>query len=161
MPLVWPYVSSSVEQSGSLYQRVPRRTPRSSHLYAYTSSSSSSGEYPLSQSPAVTRVTNGSSLHSWGPGAWVVTGEIFPLKSRAKALGMTSSSNWLLNWALAYATPFMVNSGKGNANLGSKVFFIWGSLCVLCAVFVHFFIYETKGMLRAFPITGFDLSNMC
>ncbi|KAK5061760.1 Plasma membrane low glucose sensor [Exophiala sp. CCFEE 6388] len=83
---------------------------------------------------------------SWGPCAWVVTGEIFPLKSRAKALGMTSSSNWLLNWALAYATPFMVNSGKGNANLGSKVFFIWGSLCVLCAVFVHFFIYETKGL---------------
>ncbi|KIW26233.1 uncharacterized protein PV07_09346 [Cladophialophora immunda] len=83
---------------------------------------------------------------SWGPGAWVVTGEIFPLKTRAKALGMTSSSNWLLNWALAYATPYMVNPGKGNANLGSKVFFIWGALCVLCAVFVQFCIYETKGL---------------
>ncbi|KAK6381526.1 Plasma membrane low glucose sensor [Exophiala oligosperma] len=83
---------------------------------------------------------------SWGPCAWVVTGEIFPLKTRAKALGMTSSSNWLLNWALAYATPYMVNPGKGNANLGSKVFFIWGALCVLCAVFVQFCIYETKGL---------------
>jgi hypothetical protein len=61
---------------------------------------------------------------SWGPCAWVVTGEIFPLKARAKGLSMTTASNWLLNWAIAYSTPYMVNPGKGNANLGSKVFFI-------------------------------------
>ena len=35
---------------------------------------------------------------SWGPCAWVVTGEIFPLKVRAKSLSMTTASNWLLNW---------------------------------------------------------------
>lgn len=35
---------------------------------------------------------------SWGPCAWVVTGEIFPLKVRAKSLAMTTASNWLLNW---------------------------------------------------------------
>lgn len=28
---------------------------------------------------------------SWGPVAWVVTGEIFPLKARAKCLSMTST----------------------------------------------------------------------
>lgn len=33
---------------------------------------------------------------TWGPCAWVVTGEIFPLKHRAKALSMTTASNWLL-----------------------------------------------------------------
>ena len=38
---------------------------------------------------------------------------------------MTTASNWLLNWAIAYATPYLVNPGPGNANLGSKVFFIW------------------------------------
>lgn len=37
---------------------------------------------------------------SWGPCAWVVTGEIFPLKVRAKSLSMTTASNWLLNWAI-------------------------------------------------------------
>jgi SP family sugar:H+ symporter-like MFS transporter len=31
---------------------------------------------------------------SWGPVAWVVTGEIFPLKVRAKSLSMTTASNW-------------------------------------------------------------------
>jgi SP family sugar:H+ symporter-like MFS transporter len=35
---------------------------------------------------------------SWGPVAWVVTGEMFPLKVRAKCLSMTTASNWLLNW---------------------------------------------------------------
>ena len=60
---------------------------------------------------------------SWGPCAWVVTGEIFPLKVRAKALSMTTASNWLLNWAIAYATPYLVNDGAGSAGLHSKVFF--------------------------------------
>jgi len=29
---------------------------------------------------------------SWGPVAWVVTGELFPLKARAKCLSMTTVS---------------------------------------------------------------------
>ncbi|KIW69950.1 hypothetical protein PV04_02262 [Phialophora macrospora] len=83
---------------------------------------------------------------SWGPCAWVVTGEIFPLKARAKGLSMTTASNWLLNWAIAYSTPYLVNAGPGNANLGSKVFFIWGGFCCVCMAFVYFCIYETKGL---------------
>jgi MFS transporter, SP family, sugar:H+ symporter len=75
---------------------------------------------------------------SWGPCAWVVTGEIFPLKVRSKSLSMTTASNWLLNWAIAYATPYMVDSGPGNANLGSKVFFVWGSFCFVCIFFGKF-----------------------
>ncbi|EGP87271.1 unnamed protein product [Zymoseptoria tritici ST99CH_1A5] len=83
---------------------------------------------------------------SWGPCAWVVTGEIFPLKVRAKSLSMTTASNWLLNWAIAYSTPYMVDPGPGNANLGAKVFFIWGTFCFVCIIFVYFMIYETKGL---------------
>lgn len=76
----------------------------------------------------------------------VVTGEIFPLKVRAKALSMTTASNWLLNWAIAYSTPYLVNYGPGNANLQSKIFFIWGGCCFICIAFVYFMIYETKGL---------------
>ncbi|KAK3074127.1 Plasma membrane low glucose sensor [Teratosphaeriaceae sp. CCFEE 6253] len=83
---------------------------------------------------------------SWGPCAWVVTGEIFPLKVRAKALSMTTASNWLLNWAIAYATPYLVDDGPGNANLGANVFWIWGGCCFICIFFVYTMIYETKGM---------------
>jgi len=81
---------------------------------------------------------------SWGPVAWVVTGELFPLKARAKCLSMTTASNWLLNWAIAYATPYMVDPDR--ANLQSKVFFIWATFCFVCIAFVYFMIYETKGL---------------
>ncbi|EKG09814.1 Sugar/inositol transporter [Macrophomina phaseolina MS6] len=81
---------------------------------------------------------------SWGPVAWVVTGELFPLKVRAKCLSMTTASNWLLNWAIAYSTPYMVD--EEHANLQSKVFFVWGSFCFVCIAFVWFMIYETKGL---------------
>ncbi|KAG4442475.1 hypothetical protein IFR05_002077 [Cadophora sp. M221] len=83
---------------------------------------------------------------SWGPVAWVVTGEIFPLGVRAKGLSMTTASNWLLNWAIAYSTPYLVNPGKGNANLQAKIFFLWGGCCLVCAFFVWGMIYETKGL---------------
>ncbi|KAK3316879.1 glucose transporter-like protein [Apodospora peruviana] len=83
---------------------------------------------------------------TWGPLAWVVTGEIFPLKNRARGLSMTTATNWLLNWAIAYATPYLVNYGDGYANLQSKIFFVWFAACFLCIAFVYFFIYETKGL---------------
>jgi SP family sugar:H+ symporter-like MFS transporter len=59
---------------------------------------------------------------------------------------MTTATNWLLNWAIAYSTPYLVNTGPGNANLQVKVFFIWGTCCFVCIAFVYFFIYETKGL---------------
>lgn len=83
---------------------------------------------------------------TWGPLAWVVTSEIFPLKTRAKSLSMTTATNWLFNWAIAYSTPYLVNYGPGYANLQSKIFFIWFAACFLCIAFVYFFIYETKGL---------------
>jgi SP family sugar:H+ symporter-like MFS transporter len=32
---------------------------------------------------------------TWGPVAWVITGEIFPLSIRSKAMSMSVASNWL------------------------------------------------------------------
>jgi len=83
---------------------------------------------------------------TWGPIAWVVTGEIFPLAVRAKAMSLSTASNWLWNWAIGFATPYLVDPGAGNADLGAKVFFIWGSTCVGCLIFTYFCIPETKGL---------------
>lgn len=83
---------------------------------------------------------------SWGPVAWVVTGEIFPLKVRAKSLSMTTASNWALNFVIAFATPYLVDKGKGSLGLEAKVFFIWGTACFICIIFVYTMIYETKGL---------------
>ena len=83
---------------------------------------------------------------TWGPVAWILTGEIFPLHVRAKAMSLATASNWLWNFGISFATPYLVNSGPGNADLGPKVFFIWGSTCAGCVIFTYFCIPETKGL---------------
>nr|CAD1814654.1 monosaccharide transporters [uncultured fungus] len=89
---------------------------------------------------------------SWGPVAWVLTGELFPLHIRAKSMSLSVASNWLWNFGIAYATPYLVNKSTVGvnavkaANLGVKVFFIWGSTCAGCFIFAYFFISETKGL---------------
>lgn len=81
---------------------------------------------------------------SWGPVAWVVTGEMFPQRVRARCLSMTTATNWLFNFAIAYSTPYLVNEDA--ANLQARVFFIWGTFCLIAIAFVWTFIYETKGL---------------
>jgi len=89
---------------------------------------------------------------TWGPVVWVITGEIFPLATRAKAMSLSVASNWLWNFGIGYATPYLVNAsstginGFKAANLGVKVFFIWGGTCIGCFVFAYFFVPETKGL---------------
>lgn len=81
---------------------------------------------------------------SWGPVAWVVTSEIFPLKVRAKAMSVSTTANWLLNFGVAYAPPYIL--GRGANAFGLKIFFIWGSCCLLSIAFVWLMVYETSKM---------------
>ncbi|POR35481.1 Putative glucose transporter rco-3 [Tolypocladium paradoxum] len=81
---------------------------------------------------------------SWGPVVWVVTSEIYPLKVRAKAMSLSTASNWVLNFGIAYSTPFMVGTGPGNASFGPKIFFIWGAFCIVAVFFVWCMVYETS-----------------
>ncbi|KAI1302278.1 general substrate transporter [Xylaria venustula] len=81
---------------------------------------------------------------TWGPTAWVVVGEIFPLPIRSRGVGISTASNWFWNTIIAVITPYLVNSDK--ANLGAKVFFLWGSLCILSTTFAYFLVYELKGL---------------
>lgn len=83
---------------------------------------------------------------TWGTTAWVVCSEAFALKVRQKSLAITTASNWLLNFVIAFVTPYLVNPGKGNANLGPKVFYIWGGCNVIAIFFTWFMVYETKGL---------------
>ena len=81
---------------------------------------------------------------TWGPGAWVVIGEIYPLPIRARGVALSTASNWLWNTIIAVITPYMVDNDKGA--LGAKVFYIWGGLCTCCFVYAYFLIPETKGL---------------
>ncbi|KAF8835335.1 putative high affinity glucose transporter [Paxillus ammoniavirescens] len=81
---------------------------------------------------------------TWGPGAWVVIGEIFPLPIRSRGVALSTASNWLWNTIIAVIAPYMVNQDAGN--LRSSVFFIWGSLCTCAFIYSYFLISETKGL---------------
>ncbi|KAK3114536.1 hypothetical protein LTR53_007067 [Teratosphaeriaceae sp. CCFEE 6253] len=81
---------------------------------------------------------------TWGPGAWIVIGEIFPLPIRARGVALSTASNWLWNCIISVITPYMVGTDQGN--LKSNVFFIWGGLCTAAFVYAYFLIPETKGL---------------
>jgi MFS family permease len=81
---------------------------------------------------------------TWGPAAWVVVGEIFPLTIRSRGVGLSAASNWLWNCIIGVITPYLVSSDK--ADLGPKVFFVWGSTCCLSFLFAYFLVPETKGL---------------
>jgi hypothetical protein len=81
---------------------------------------------------------------SWGPGAWVVTGEIFPISIRSRSVALSAASNWLWNTIIAVITPYMVGEDRGN--LKSNVFFVWGALCTCAFVYAYFLVPETKGL---------------
>ncbi|KAI0409084.1 general substrate transporter [Xylaria palmicola] len=81
---------------------------------------------------------------TWGPTAWVVVGEIFPLPIRSRGVGISTASNWFWNTIIAVITPFLVSADK--ANLGPKVFFLWGSLCIFSTIFAYFLVPELKGL---------------
>ncbi|KAG9520376.1 general substrate transporter, partial [Aureobasidium melanogenum] len=78
--------------------------------------------------------------YSWGPGAWVLVAEVFPLGVRAKGVSIGASSNWLNNFAIGQATPDMV----AKMNYGTFIFF--GIICFLAAAFIYFMVPETKGL---------------
>jgi len=70
---------------------------------------------------------------TWGPAAWIVIGEIFPLTIRSRGVGLSTASNWFWNCIIATITPYLVGDEKNSAKLGSHVFFMVSSLPESCS----------------------------
>ena len=52
---------------------------------------------------------------SWGPGVWVLLGEMFNNRIRATALGIAAAAQWLANFAISTSFPVMADVGLGFA----------------------------------------------
>jgi len=72
-----------------------------------------------------------------GPTSWTYPAEIFPMKVRAKAVSVSTASNWAFNTALAFAVP------PGLANIGFVTYFIFGIFNLVAAIHVIFMFPET------------------
>lgn len=77
---------------------------------------------------------------TWGPGIWILIGETFPTRTRAKQGALSTSSNWTWNFLIAFFTPFIT------ANIGFRYGFVFAA-CNLCgACVVYFFLYESSDL---------------
>ncbi|KAI0057914.1 general substrate transporter [Artomyces pyxidatus] len=74
-----------------------------------------------------------------GPVSWTYPAEIFPMRVRAKAVSVATATNWLFNFALAWAVP------PALASIAYKTYFIFGAFNFAAFVHVFFMFPETKG----------------
>jgi SP family sugar:H+ symporter-like MFS transporter len=78
---------------------------------------------------------------SWGPIAWIYAAEIFPLNVRAKAVSITTGSNWFMGTIMSYILELINPLGIHG------VFYLFSGLCLLAVIFVYLFCPETRGIL--------------
>lgn len=74
------------------------------------------------------------------PLTWVLIAEIFPNRLRSAGVSAAVSALWISSFALTYSFPF-IHRALGSAG----AFFTYGAICAVGAVFVYFFVPETKG----------------
>ncbi|KAI1823521.1 general substrate transporter [Xylaria intraflava] len=76
---------------------------------------------------------------TWGPTSWTYPAEIFPSKVRAKAVSLSTASNWFWNMILAFAVPPLLWS------INWKMYMIFAAFNG--AAFIHMTLMapETKG----------------
>jgi len=77
---------------------------------------------------------------SWGPVAWIYTAEIYPLNVRAKAISLTTGSNWLVGIVMSYMLELITPLGIHG------VFYLFSGLTLLAVIFVYLFCPETRGV---------------
>ena len=76
--------------------------------------------------------------YSWGPCAWVIIAEIWPLSNRAYGIALGASSNWMCNFIVGQVTPDMLQSLK----YGTFIFF--GLMTFGGGLFIWSYVPETK-----------------
>ena len=76
----------------------------------------------------------------FGPITWVLISELFPMQTRARAIGLSVCFNFVCNFLLAFVNePLAVAVGR------APLFGFFGVMCVVSLLFVHACVPETKG----------------
>ena len=78
---------------------------------------------------------------SLGPVGMTLISEVFPLKIRGVGMSACISANFIFNFIVTYTFPIMLNKAGAAAT-----FSIFVLICIICLVFVYFFVPETKGI---------------
>ncbi|KAJ4178447.1 hypothetical protein NW755_013160 [Fusarium falciforme] len=76
--------------------------------------------------------------YSWGPCAWIIIAEIWPLSTRPYGTSLGASSNWMNNFIVGQVTPDMLDG------ITYGTYILFGLLTYIGAAFIYFFVPETK-----------------
>ncbi|RUP44821.1 general substrate transporter [Jimgerdemannia flammicorona] len=76
---------------------------------------------------------------SWGPVGWIYPAEIYPNRIRAKAVSLSTASNWFFNWLLNFFVPNLME------DLGYGLYVLFGAFNLAMSIHVYFQYPETKG----------------
>jgi sugar porter (SP) family MFS transporter len=77
---------------------------------------------------------------SLAPVTWVLITELFPNSVRASGVSISVAALWISSFALTYTFPFL-----SQAFGESRIFLLYGGVCMAGLVFVYFCVPETKG----------------
>ncbi|WP_210506235.1 sugar porter family MFS transporter [Naasia sp. SYSU D00057] len=77
---------------------------------------------------------------TWGPLVWVLLGEIFPNRIRAKALGVAAAAQWIANFLVTVSFPVFSDFSL------PFTYGLYAVFALLSLLFVFFFVPETKGV---------------
>ncbi|KAK4656458.1 hexose transporter hxt5 [Podospora pseudocomata] len=77
---------------------------------------------------------------TWGPICWVVIGETFPLRTRAKQASLATAGNWLGNFMISFLTPLATDG------IGYAYGFVFVATNIAGALLVYFFLYESVSL---------------
>lgn len=75
---------------------------------------------------------------TWGPMIWTIAGELYPSRYRAKAMALSTASNWFWNFMLAFFTPFIVG------DIDFRYGYVFACCNLLAGVVVYFTVIEGK-----------------
>ncbi|KAK3314437.1 general substrate transporter [Apodospora peruviana] len=81
-----------------------------------------------------------SFASTWGPIAWVVVGETFPLRTRAKQASIATASNWFGNFLISFLSPI------ADEGISYKYGYVFAACNLAAALLVWFFLYESRGL---------------
>src|ERR1700733_5430834 len=79
---------------------------------------------------------------TWGPIVWTICAELYPSRYRSKAMAMSTASNWLWNFLLAFFTPFIVG------DIDFLYGYVFAGCLFLAVAVVYFFVMEGQGRTR-------------
>ena len=88
-----------------------------------------------------------SFMFSWGPICWVLIAEIFPNTIRGAAVAIAVAFQWVFNFIVSatFVPMFNMHITKGDDFGHWFTYGLYGTLCVVAALFVWKVVPETKG----------------